>query len=479
MSGWICISCGKQREAPPTFRCPSCSSPLYPLIELDSSRVRSVVESARKCCAKDLNVWSSLIGFDVVMSLGEGGTPLIRISKLGDGSRARLWIKNEFMNPTQTFIDRGAATATSYALLRRVDRIAAAGLGDFLVSISTYARAAGLSTEVFASKSIDVQHLMRLVLADARINLLDSYEKALSHVERLGSGVCSVIPSSGIVAVGYKTIAYEIVAQLGSVPDAVFVPAGDGVLTTSIYVGFQEVCEALGEQMPRLIAVQHGYAPRIVEAVGGLLSRDREDRSLLEVSVEKPLAFSSATEAIRRSGGSAVAVRSSDVVAATVEIARCVGLFVDPVGATAFAGFRRALEEGLVDRSEQVVVIVSGASSKDPYLLYRVVMSDRDSAKSVRELLGADEEVSSTQLDILHALAEEGPQNLCSLWRALRRRGKRVSLSTIHHHVKVLMKMGLVEVIPVEGTARQIYSITEKGLAVLKRYVPSLGGEER
>lgn len=418
-----------------------------------------------------------MIGFEIVASLGEGGTPLIRVPRVCDDCSAEVWIKNEFLNPTQTFIDRGAVTAVSYAISNRFGKIVAAGLGDFLISMSTYARAAGLSIEVFTSRSIDLQHLMRLALTGARISLVDSYESALSSVERFGASSCPVVPSSGIVAVGYKTIAYEIVLQLGSVPDVVFVPAGDGVLTTSVYVGFQEVCEALGEALPRIIAVQHGYSPRIVEEVGGFVAKDSEDRSLVEVSVEKPLASSSAAEAIRRSGGTAIAVRASEIIAATVEIAKGVGIFVDPVGATAFAGLRKALDEGIVDGRERIVVVISGASSKDPYLLYRVVMSDRDTAKSVRELLGADEEVSSTQLDILHALAEEGPQNLCSLWRALRRRGRRVSLSTIHHHIKVLMKMGLVEVIPVEGTARQIYSITEKGLTVLKKYVPSFTTE--
>jgi len=470
---WKCIGCGYVEEGDPLLpRCPRCGSPLFIDLELGRDEVAKALEIAKQCRDAGVCGWSKLVGIECRVSLGEGWTPLLKVESLSKALGVRVWVKNECLNPTHTFIDRGAAVDVSRAMSKGFRSLFVGGLGDFSVSMASYAKYAGLDVEVVMPRETDIQHLIRVVLSGARASLVDSYESAVSTALRAG-GRYPTLPSSGSVAQGFKTIAYEVYAQLGRMPRAILVPAGDGVLTSAIYAGFKDLSDALGLEPPRIIAVQHGFSPAIVEALGGRVVRDREDRSLREVSIEQPQALTAAIEAIRRSGGGAISVSSSEAISATVAIAKSLGVFIDPVGAVALAGVPRALENGLIDPGEEVVVILSGCPSKDSFLLYRVAMSDRGISRVVRELIGADEEVNSSQLDILAALAEEGPLNLCSLWRALRRRGRRISLSTIHHHLKVLMSMGLIEALPVEGTSRQLYAVTDKGLSVLKRYAPS------
>ncbi|NPA96163.1 MAG: pyridoxal-phosphate dependent enzyme [Crenarchaeota archaeon] len=474
---WKCIGCGYVEEGDPLLpRCPRCGSPLFLEVEADRGSVAKAIDWARSRRELGVGSWSKLLHSECRVSLGEGWTPLVKVETLSKSLGVELWVKNECLNPTHTFIDRGAAVDVSRAVCKGFRSIYAGGLGDFSVSIVGYAKYAGLDVEIAMPKETDIQHLIRVVLSGAKTSLVDSYESAVSIALRVG-GRYPTLPSSGSIAQGFKTIAYEIYAQMNGVPDAIVVPAGDGVLTSAMYAGFRDLYDSLGLEIPRIVVVQHGFSPTIVEALGGEVVRDSEDRSLREVSIRQPQALTSAIEAIKRSDGGAIAVSSSEAIRATVAIAKSLGIFVDPIGAVALAGVPRAIERGLIGPGDRVVVVLGGCPSKDSFLLYRVAMSDKAVSRIVRELIGADEEVNSSQLDILYALAEEGPLNLCSLWRALRRRGRRISLSTIHHHLKVLMGMGLVETLPIEGTSRQLYAITDKGLSVLRRYAPSASPE--
>ncbi len=472
LAKWVCLGCGFREEGDPLIpRCPRCGSPLFLDLCLSKSELSRILEVAKEHRDRGVGCWSPLLHVDEIITLGEGWTPLIKLRRYSLPVTIDVWVKNECSNPTYTFIDRGAAVEVSRAIAKGFRFIRIVGLGDFAVSLSSYARFAGLEAEAVLPRDTGLQHLVRIVVSGTKVKLVDSYERALS-VAMDSRGSYTSIPPSGSVAQGYKTISYEIVAQLGFVPDVIFVPAGDGVLASSIYAGFLDISKALDTDLPRIVVVQHGYAPAIVEAVGGALVRDSEDRSLREVSIRKPQALASVVEAIRRSGGTAISVSSSDVLRACTALAKSLGIFVDPVGAIALAGVRRAIELGLLDRREKVVVVLSGCPSKDPLLLYRVAISDSDVARSLRELIGVEGELSASQLDILSVLAEEGPMNLSSLWRALRKRGKRISLSTVHHHLKVLCNMGLVEQVPAGTAISHLYSITERGLALLKRYSP-------
>ena len=148
-------------------------------------------------------------------------------------------------------------------------------------------------------------------------------------------------------------------------PDAVLVPTGDGVILGGIAKGFRDLVSAgLIERQPRLIAVQPEGSPAIVRAVrsgaDAVTSVSGASSVADSLTVEMPRTAIGCLAAIRASDGSGVAVSDDSILGAVSRLAATTGVFAEPAGAAALAGLEVALEEGLVERDERIVLMITG-----------------------------------------------------------------------------------------------------------------------
>ncbi|MFQ5694477.1 MAG: pyridoxal-phosphate dependent enzyme, partial [Terriglobia bacterium] len=178
---------------------------------------------------------------------------------------------------------------------------------------------------------------------------------------------------------GKKTAALEIAAALAPErPDAVLVPAGDGVILAGVAKGFADLVRGgLVEGVPRLIAVQPAGSPAIVNALrAGADTVDPAPNAASvadSLTVQVPRNALQCLRSIRASGGGGVTVSDEAILNAVVELARLSGVFAEPAGAAALAGLQAALHERLVNREERVVLLVTGTGLKDVAAVSRAV----------------------------------------------------------------------------------------------------------
>ncbi|MCK4914990.1 MAG: pyridoxal-phosphate dependent enzyme, partial [Candidatus Eisenbacteria sp.] len=196
----------------------------------------------------------------------------------------------------------------------------------------------------------------------------DAFDLAAEAIEHYGwyNRSCAVNP---YLIEGKKTVAFEICEQLGfRAPDKVFIPVGDGCITSGVYKGFAEFAE-LGfiERVPELIGVQaEGCDPIKVAFDSGNELVPCEACTIADsIAAGHPRNWRKATRGIRTSGGSMMSVTDDEILEAIAALGRATGIFAEPAGATAFAGLTKAVGAGAVASDETVVVLMTGSGLKD------------------------------------------------------------------------------------------------------------------
>ncbi len=466
-----CTGCAAAMGYDPLAKfCPWCGKPLV---------AERPAPGALRVRGRGVWAYSRVLPLGRGVTLGEGGTALVRAGRLGEAlGLGRLYLKNESLNPTGTFIDRGVAVDVSVAVELGYRRVVAPSLGDYGVSVAAYAAKAGLRALIFTPRSVEPNKLYQVVLMGGKVRLLDTYtdcvEEAVRYSERYGYYLS--LPSSHTVLDGYKTIAYEILRDLGETPGYVVVPAGDGALISALHLGFQEARRAglLEGELPRLVAVQTEASPVIAMRVLGREIRGAHETLAKDLLVANPLMGDYAVRAIRETRGTAVVVSDRDIVRAMHLLARHEGIVAEPSSATAVAGLARLAGEGLLDSDSSVVVVVTGSAFKDPVLLKRVAEQDREAGREL-SALEEGERVGETKLRILEILAVGGEAHPYRVWQTLRRvYGSGLKPATIYQHLKQLEARGLV--VGKRVGRRIVYRLTGKGRSVVEKYRESLEG---
>jgi threonine synthase len=292
-----------------------------------------------------------------VVSLGEGMTPLLPLPRYGAGIGVpRLLMKDEALIPTGTFKARGAAVGVSRA----------------------YAARAGMSCLV--AMPVDAPAITRTecVAAGAELYLVDGLigdaGKLITAAVRERTGCLEVSTLKEPYRLeGKKTMAYEIVEQLGwQVPDVILYPAGGGVGLIGIYKGLREMQELgwIGDHLPRLVAVQaEGCAPIVAafQAGADVSSPVPNARTVaFGINVPKALGDFLVLDAVRATGGTAVAVSDEALLAEQRLLATEEGAFICPEGAACMAAARQLRETGFLGAADTVVVLNTGAGLKYP-----------------------------------------------------------------------------------------------------------------
>ena len=314
-----------------------------------------------------------------VTTLGEGMTPLLPMPTYGAAIGVPgLLMKDEGLVPTGSFKARGAAVGVSRARELGVRAIAMPTNGNAGAAWSVYAARAGLGSLIVMP--VDAPEITRrecvvtgaeLYLVDGLINHAGALVKA-AVAEREGYQEVSTLKEPYRIE-GKKTMGYEIVEQLGwQVPDVILYPAGGGVGLIGIHKAVREMQELgwIGDRMPRLVAVQSEGCRPLVDAFDAGL----EESTLVEgthtlafgINVPKALGDFLVLQAVRESGGTAVAVSDERILAEVAALATSEGAWICPEGAACLAAARELRESGWIGEGERVVVLNTGTGLKYP-----------------------------------------------------------------------------------------------------------------
>ena len=298
-----------------------------------------------------------------------------------------LWLKDDTGLPSASLKDRAAAVALADAARLGIDHVSCASTGNAAASLAVLGARAGIRSTIYVPAAAPAAKLLQLELHGARVVRVDgTYDEAfdLSVREQREHGWysrnCAYNP---LLVEGKKTAVLETCAALGwRAPDAVFVPVGDGCIVSSVAKGLAEL-HAVGliDRLPRVYGVQAaGAAPladawRRAGARAASLSPREIHAAVTPVSprtvadsigVGVPRNRIKAWRKVAPTGGGFLAVTDAEIVAAIRLLAARAGVWAEPSGAAGLAGLRRALNDGLVDRRQTVVVLVTGHGLKDP-----------------------------------------------------------------------------------------------------------------
>ncbi|MGH3741673.1 MAG: threonine synthase [Micromonosporaceae bacterium] len=302
-----------------------------------------------------------------VITLHEGGTPLLRAATLSSRTGCEVYLKVEGANPTGSFKDRGMTVAISKAVESGSKAVICASTGNTSASAAAYAVRAGLTCAVLVPQGkIALGKLAQALVHGAKLLQVDgNFDDCLTLASKLSIDypVALVNSVNPYRIEGQKTAAFEIVAELGDAPDAHCIPVGNAGNITAYWKGYNEEHRAgNASQRPRMLGFQASGAAPIVagEAV-------REPTTIATaIRIGNPASWTKAVDARDESGGVIMAVTDREILATYKLLARSEGVFVELASAASVAGLLRAAEQGLVGRGQRVVCTVTGHGLKDP-----------------------------------------------------------------------------------------------------------------
>ena len=303
------------------------------------------------------------------ITLGEGGTPLVHAVRLGSelGLDA-LYLKFEGTNPTGSFKDRGMVLAVNRAVASGARALVCASTGNTSASAAAYAAAAGLPCYVvLPAGKVARGKLAQALAAGAQLITVDgNFDEALRAVRGLGDeGRVVVVNSVNPDRIsGQQTGAFEIVDELGRVPDAVALPVGNAGNITAYWAGFLRLAMTgrTDGRRPRIFGFQADGAAPIVNGA----PVEAPETVATAIRIGNPASWAGAVAARDESGGTIEAVTDEEILEMQRRIARSEGIFCEPASAAGVAGVAHLAQEGRLRRDETVVCILTGHGLKDP-----------------------------------------------------------------------------------------------------------------
>jgi threonine synthase len=374
-----CGLCGLRHEAQRLHNlCTSCAKPL--LVRYDLEQVARTL-TKESLAARRADLWRyrevlPVANDENIVSLGEGWTPLLRAERLGEQiGLPELYIKDESQNPTQSFKARGMAAAVSMAKELGAQKLAVPSAGNAAGALAAYAAKAGLEAFIFMPKDTPRANVVECEQTGAHVTLMDGLitdcgAEVGRRKEVEGWFDVSTLKEPYRVE-GKKTLGYELAEQLNwELPDVIIYPTGGGTGLIGMWKAFDEM-EQMGwidGRRPRMVTVQaSGCAPIVRAFETGQRFADEFPNAATAASglrVPKAVGDFLILDAIRASGGTALAVGDEELIAATREIGSAEGIFCAPEGAACLPALKELLKTGKVRRDERVVLFNTGSGVK-------------------------------------------------------------------------------------------------------------------
>jgi len=302
-----------------------------------------------------------------VVSLGEGSTPLVPLSRLSERLGVSISVKLEGSNPTGSFKDRGMCVAVSKAMQDGAAAVVCASTGNTSASAAAYAARAGLRAAVLVPEGrIARGKLAQALIHGARVVAIDgSFDEALEIVRTLVERhrIALVNSLNPFRLEGQKTGAFEVCDALGDAPDVLCIPVGNAGNVTAYAMGFREYREReRATRMPRLYGFQAAGAAPLVDGA----PVERPETIATAIRIGKPARGAEALSAMEASGGGVAAVTDAEILDAYRLLARTEGLFCEPASAASIAGLIKRAGSGEIRPGERVVCVLTGSGLKDP-----------------------------------------------------------------------------------------------------------------
>ena len=360
------------------FLCPSCGLPM--LARYDLNAARSWKKESLSGRAPDMwryREMMPLLPGDEPVTLGEGFTPLIHATRIGASlGLDRLLVKDESLNPTNSFKARGLSAAVTRAKALKADTIFLPTAGNAGNAAAAYAAAAGMRCEVFIPKDAKQPFVDECRLYGANVTLVDGL---ITDAGRIASETAKPRGWYEVATFrevgrgeGKKTMGYELAEQLNwTLPDWIIYPTGGGTGLVGMWKAFAEM-EAIGwltsSHRPRMVSVQPEGCPPIIRAFerGDEKAGTYENAHTLADGLRVPRAIADflILRTIRESRGTAVAVSDQDMVDDMRVLGREEGISAAPEGAASLSAARKLVANGTIKKHETVVLFNTGGALK-------------------------------------------------------------------------------------------------------------------
>jgi len=381
-----CISCGLEiDQRDPSLKCPRCKSQL--MVNYDYEAIK---EKAKEIFNGYVStIWKyrpllPLIDDRNIVSIGEGGTKILRASKLESRFGVKkLLLKVEAWNPTGSQKDRQLSLSISRGLELGYKVSITSSSGNVGASVAAYSSKASIIPLIMVPNIAPEEKLVQIRMYGGIIIMIDTPSNI--EVAALVDKVVEKLKIYDVVTAGThnpytveggRTISYEIFEQLGQLPDVVIAPVGGGGLIGSMWKGFREL-ETLGlvsrDQLPRMIGVQASGCSPFVRAIKENWSLEAvfsnpwgEIKTICNAIADTiPLDALFALPAVRESGGTAIAVSDDETLMAGYQLSSMEGVFAEPSSSTTIAALKKLKDEKIIDRDETVLCMITGTGFKD------------------------------------------------------------------------------------------------------------------
>lgn len=319
---------------------------------------RGVIEEYRQ--------WLPVSEKTPVVSLREGGTPLIYACVLSEMLDAKVWLKFEGANPTGSFKDRGMTMAISKAAEDGAKAVICASTGNTSASAAAYATKAGMVSAVLVPQGkIAMGKLAQAVVHGAKLLQVDgNFDDCLNLARSLSENypVALVNSVNPVRIEGQKTIAFEIIDLLEDAPDIHALPVGNAGNITAHWKGYRQYFDAKkSSKLPMMYGFQaEGAAP----IVRGEVVKEPETIATA-IRIGNPASWESATAARDESEGIIDMVTDAQILAAYHLLANKEGLFVEPASAAGVAGLLKLKEQGSLPSGVTIAITLTGNGLKD------------------------------------------------------------------------------------------------------------------
>ena len=372
-----CVKCGKTYEAVPDLTTCQCGGILD--IVYDYDYIKSVFTKETLKNRQNFTMWRyrELLPVEDTTPdppLRVGWSPLYRADRLAQElGIARLYVKDDGLNPTASLKDRASAMAVAKAREAGAKVIACSSTGNAASSLAGNAAAAGFETYIFVPSRAPKGKVAQLMTFGATVisvqgSYEDTFELSKAAIDRWGwyNRNAAINP---YLSEGKKTVALEIMEQLNwEVPDYIAISVGDGCTIAGLWKGLKDLY-AIGfiDRLPRLISAQAaGCCPLNRAIAENQPWHPMEENTLADsIAVGVPRNADKALMAIRESGGLVVNVTDEEIMAAQKLLGRRCGVFGEPAGVTGTAGLKKLCAEGKIEKDATVVSVVTGNGLKD------------------------------------------------------------------------------------------------------------------
>jgi threonine synthase len=380
VSGLECVVCKREfPEKKGLLTCPVCGDEGILDIQYDYEAVARVLTKPSLARNPDQSHWRFLPLVPApdprkIPILRVGGSPLYDAKNLAKKfGVAKLWIKDDGINPTASLKDRASSLGAARAMAEKARGVTCASTGNAASSLAGAAAAAGLPAYIFVPETAPQAKIAQLLIFGANVFVVKgSYEDAFNLSMYCAREFGFYNRNSGInpyLVEGKKTVSLELCEQMNwEVPDFVFVAVGDGCTISGVWKGFVEMRRLeFIDKLPRIVGVQAKGASPILKAwKSGKSMKPEIPRTLADsIAVGTPRNWRKAVNAVKESGGFYISVTDEEILYAMKILGNACGIFGEPAGVTGLAGIIRAKGEGLVSKRSRVATIITGNGLKD------------------------------------------------------------------------------------------------------------------